>query len=109
MASGNSISDGIKLGLSNYLEREVVFGINDDIKFIWPTVAMFGDWTAYASRFELYKQHPLVIGRYDTHFTHKIEGAIPCPKQDDLIFFRKTLLTIKQGFRKRNSIYLFQI
>jgi hypothetical protein len=84
-ASGNSISDGIKLGLSNYLEREIVFGINDNIKFIWPTVAMFGDWTAYASRFDLYKEHPLVIGRYDTHFTHKIEGAIPCPKQDDLI------------------------
>jgi len=85
MASGNSISDGIKLGLSNYLEHEVVFGINDNIQFIWPTAAMFGDWTAYASRFDLYKEHPLVIGRYDTHFTHQIEGSIPCPKQDNLI------------------------
>jgi len=84
-ASGNSISNGIKLGLSNYLEHEVVFGINDNIQFIWPTAAMFGDWTAYASRFDLYKQHPLVIGRYDTHFTHQIEGSIPCPKQDNLI------------------------
>jgi len=85
MASGNSISDGIKLGLSNYLEHEVVFGINDNIQFIWPTAAMFGDWTAYASRFDLYKEHPLVIGRYDTHFTHQIEGSRECPKHDNLI------------------------
>jgi hypothetical protein len=85
VGSGASVKEGISLGLSSHLEREVTFGINDAIKFFDCTAFTFGDWTAYASRFELYKHHPLVIGRYDTHFTHKIEGSIPCPKQDNLI------------------------
>jgi len=85
LASGASILDGVYQGLFNYLENEVVFSINDNIKFVDSTVAMFGDWTAYASRFDLYKHHPLVIGRYDTHFTHQIEGSLPCPKHEGLI------------------------
>jgi len=85
LGSGASIKQGIDLGLSNYLESNVTFGINDAIKFFDCTAFTFGDWTAYASRYDLYKHHPLVIGRYDTHFTHKIEGSIPCPKQDNLI------------------------
>ena len=88
MASGNSISDGIKLGLSNYLEHEVVFGINDNIKFIDSTVAMFGDWCAYRDRFDLFSKHPLVIGRYDMHIGRSIEGATPCPKHDSLILLK---------------------
>ena len=88
MASGASIRSGLQYGLSNYLEREVVFSLNDNVCFVDSTVAVFGDWTCYADRFEIFKNHPLVIGRYDTHFTHKIEGARPCPKQDGLILLQ---------------------
>jgi len=88
MASGASIRDGLQYGLSNYLEREVVFSLNDNICFVDSTVAVFGDWYAYADRFEIFKNHPLVIGRYDTHFTHEIDGAKPCPKQDSLILLQ---------------------
>ena len=85
MASGASIRQGLPLGLSNYLEREVVFSLNDNIKFVDSTVAIFGDWEAYRDRFELFSNHPLVIGRFDMHIGRSIEGATPCPKHDSLI------------------------
>jgi hypothetical protein len=88
MASGASIRQGLPFGLSNYLEREIVFSLNDNIKFVDSTVAVFGDWTAYRDRFDLYKQHPLVIGRYDMHIGRTIEGATPCPKHDSLILLK---------------------
>lgn len=88
MASGNSISEGIKIGLSSYLKKEVVFSINDNIKFINSTVAMFGDHTAYRDRFDLYSKHPLTIGRFDIHIGNTIEGALPCPKHDSLILLQ---------------------
>lgn len=90
IASGNSISEGINLGLWNYLKDEITFGINDNIKFVYSTVAMFGDWCAYRDRFELFKKHPLVIGRYDTHIGNHIEGALPCPKHDELILLQSS-------------------
>ena len=86
--SGSSILYGMYNGLFFYLPKEVVFSLNDNNKFIQSTVAMFGDWTAYASRFDLYKQHPLVIGRHDMHMGRHIEGAIPCPKHDGLILLQ---------------------
>jgi len=85
MASGASISRGIPLGLSNYLEREVVFSLNDNISFVDSTVAVFGDWECYRDRFELFSKHPLTIGRFDCHIGRTIEGALPCPKHDGLI------------------------
>lgn len=88
MASGNSISEGIENDLFSHLAKEIVFGINDNIQIMDSTVAMFGDWTAYRDRFELYKEHPLVIGRYDMHIGRTIEGALPCPKQDGLILLQ---------------------
>lgn len=88
MASGASIKHGVTLGLSNYLEREVVFSLNDNIKFVDSTVAVFGDWTAYRDRYELFKEHPLVIGRFDMHIGRTIEGATPCPKHDSLILLK---------------------
>jgi hypothetical protein len=49
---------------------------------------MFGDWTAYASRFEIFSKHPLTIGRQDMHIGRHIEGALPCPKHDGLILLQ---------------------
>jgi hypothetical protein len=86
--SGASIKQGINLGLLDFLPYEITFGINDVIKFYCPTVAMFGDWCAYRDRFNLYKNHPLVIGRYDMHIGRTIEGALPCPKHDSLILLK---------------------
>jgi len=88
MASGASIKHGVTLGLSNYLEREVTFSINDNIKFIDSTVAVFGDWTAYRDRFDLFSKHPLTIGRFDMHIGKHIEGATPCPKHEGLILLQ---------------------
>jgi hypothetical protein len=88
IASGASIRSGIELGLSNYLEREVTFSINDNIKFIDSTVAMFGDWCCYRDRFDLFSKHPLTIGRFDMHIGRSIEGATPCPKHDSLILLQ---------------------
>jgi hypothetical protein len=88
MASGASIKHGVSLGLSNYLEREVVFSLNDNIKFVDSTVAVFGDFTAYRDRFNLFSKHPLVIGRHDMHIGRTIEGALPCPKHDSLILLK---------------------
>jgi len=88
LGSGASLRSGIELGLSNYLEREVVFSLNDNIKFIDSTVAMFGDWCAYRDRFDLFSKHPVVIGRFDRHIGRTIEGATPCPKHDSLILLQ---------------------
>lgn len=88
MASGASILDGVYEGLFSHLSKEVVFSLNDNIKFVDSTVAMFGDWCAYADRFDLYKSHHLVIGRYDCHIGRKIEGARECPKHDGLILLK---------------------
>jgi len=86
LASGSSISEAMKR-LPIY-EKEVSFSINDNIKFFESTVAMFGDWTCYRDRFDLFKKHPLVIGRYDTHINNKIDGALPCPKHEGLILLQ---------------------
>jgi len=85
LGSGNSISQGISLGLSNYIENNVTFGINESIKFFDTTAVTFMDWCAYRDRFELYSQHPLTIGCFDNHIGNHIEGATPCPKHDSLI------------------------
>jgi len=84
LGSGNSVASGFPLGLSNYLEREVVFGINESIKFFDTTAVTFMDWCCYRDRFDLYSQHPLSIGCFDTHIGKHIEGATPCPKHDSL-------------------------
>ncbi len=88
LASGASIREGLPLGLSNYLDKEVVFSINDNIKFISSTIVTVGDWTAYRDRFSFYKHHPLVIGIDDPHYHRNFDGAMPCPKQDDLILLK---------------------
>jgi hypothetical protein len=88
LASGSSVLSGIPLGLSNYLEGSVCFSLNDNIQFVDSTVSVFGDWTCYADRFELFKNHPLVIGRFDCHIGRKIESARECPKHDGLILLQ---------------------
>jgi hypothetical protein len=88
MASGASIRQGLPLGLSSYLEQEIVFSINDNISFVDSTVVVFGDHECYRDRFELFSKHPLVIGRFDTHIGRTIEGALPCPKHDSLILLQ---------------------
>ena len=88
LASGASILDGMYEGLFSYLSKEVVFSLNDNIKFVDSTVAMFGDWYAYRDRFELFSKHPLVIGRYDMHIGKHIEGATYCPKHNSLILLK---------------------
>lgn len=90
LGSGASILDGLVQRLQVYLEKEITFSINDNIKFFKSTVAMFGDWTVYRDRFDLFKNHPLVIGRYDTHIGNTIEGATPCPKHDGLILLQSS-------------------
>jgi hypothetical protein len=85
LASGASCKEGFSLGLINYLKKEVTFSINDNIKFIDSTVAMFGDWCAYRDRFDLFSKHPATIGRFDMHIGRSIEGATPCPKHNNLI------------------------
>lgn len=88
IGSGNSLCSGLERGLIDYIEKYPSFGINDAVRFFNCTAYTFGDWTAYASRYDLYKTKNLVIGRYDTHIGNKIEGAIPCPKQPDLILLQ---------------------
>lgn len=88
LGSGYSIREGQSLGLFNSLKTETTFSINDNIKFVDSTVTCFGDWTCYASRHEWFKKHPLVIGRWDTHFFHKINGAIDCPNHKGLILLK---------------------
>lgn len=88
LGSGASVLNGIKLGLSNYIENFPSFGINEAIKFFDCTAYIFGDWCAYADRFELYSEANLVIGRFDTHIGRKIEGARYCPKHKDLILLQ---------------------
>jgi len=90
VASGNSLSEGLMNGLSNYFDTEVCFSLNDNIRFFDTTVAMVGDWTAYADRYDYFKSHPLVIGKYDCHFENKIEGARYCPKQEGLILLKSS-------------------
>ncbi len=88
LASGASIKEGLSFGLYSYLEREVVFSLNDNISFVDSTVSVFGDHECYRDRFELFSKHPLVIGRFDTHIGRTIEGALPCPKHDSLILLK---------------------
>ncbi len=89
-ASGASIKEGINLQLLDYLDKEVVFSLNDNIttSFFNPTITMFGDWTCYRDRYDLFVEHPLVIGRYDMHIGRTIEGATPCPKHDSIILLK---------------------
>jgi hypothetical protein len=88
LASGASIREGVSLGLIPLLKNEVVFSLNDNIRFFKPTVAVFGDWTCYRDRFKLFSNHPLTVGRFDMHIGRTIEGATPCPKHDGLILLQ---------------------
>lgn len=90
LGSGASLQEGIKNGLSSILNNEISFSINDNIKFFNSTAYTFGDHTAYRDRFDLYKNKELVIGRYDAHFIHKIDGALPCTTQDGLILLKSS-------------------
>jgi hypothetical protein len=88
LASGASIREGVSLGLIPLLKNEVVFSLNDNIRFFKPTVAVFGDHTCYRDRFKLFSSHPLTVGRFDMHIGRTIEGALPCPKHDGLILLQ---------------------
>lgn len=85
LGSGNSVSDGIKLGLSNYIENFPSFGINEAIKFFDCTAYTFMDWCAYRDRFDLYSESNLVVGAYDMHIGCQVLGATYCPKHEGLI------------------------
>lgn len=88
LGSGNSVSDGINIGLSNYLENNVSFGINEAVRLFDLTAFVWGDWCAYADRFDLYSEANLVIGRFDMHIGRKIEGARYCPKHNSLLLLK---------------------
>ena len=88
IGSGASVKDGLLLGLNDYLANEVTFGINEAVKFVDCTAYTWGDWTCYRDRFDLYKEKELVIGKHDMHVGRTIEGATPCPKQDDLVLLK---------------------
>jgi hypothetical protein len=90
LGSGNSLQEGIDGGLSSILNNEISFSINDNVKFFNSTSFTFCDWCAYRDRFDLYKNKELVIGRYDSHFIHDIDGALKCPKQDGLILLKSS-------------------
>jgi hypothetical protein len=90
LGSGNSLQEGIEGGLSSILNNEISFSINDNVKFFNSTAFIFGDWCAYRDRFYIYKTKEIVIGRYDSHFIHDIDGALKCPKQDGLILLKSS-------------------
>ena len=68
IGSGNSLQEGIDKGLQFLLENEVVFTLNEEFRFFESTATFFNDWTFYKCRYDLLKNHPLIIGRFDGAF-----------------------------------------
>jgi len=65
VGGGNSISEGIKLGLWDKLKYEYTFGINSAIYFMKPTVPVWGDWWFYKENKKELDKYPLTIGMFD--------------------------------------------
>lgn len=47
------------------MKTEVTFTLNEEFHFFDSTITIFSDWTFYKCRYELLKNHPLIIGRWD--------------------------------------------
>lgn len=83
IGSGNSINQEI----FPLLKNEFTFGINETIQFFESTVAVYGDWYCYYSRYAQFSNHPLVIGRYSNEYNHP---EFEFPKHKDLILLNSS-------------------
>lgn len=82
IGGGNSISEGIKLGLWDKISTECTFGINSLIYFFKPTVVMWGDWRFYRENKEELDKYNLVVGMFDGKIGNG--GNFKCPKGTNL-------------------------
>lgn len=87
VGSGSSILEGVYQGLWDILQKEITFSINDNIRFFLSTVAMFGDWTCYKSRYSYFASHPLTIGKFSCEFNHP---EFDCPTHKGLILLQSS-------------------
>ena len=65
IGSGESLTEGLNKGIQDLLKNEVTFTLNEEFRFFDSTITTFSDWTFYKCRYELLKNHPLIIGRWD--------------------------------------------
>jgi len=67
IGSGNSLTEGFEKKLPKLLQNEVVFTVNEEFRFFNSTLTTFCDWTFYKCRYNLLKEHPMIIGKHDVH------------------------------------------
>jgi len=72
IGSGNSLQEGFDNNLQELLKYKTVFTLNEEFRFFNSTVTFFGDWTFYKCRYDLLKNHPLIIGRFDNKFNNDV-------------------------------------
>lgn len=105
IGAGNSIRPELQNGLWDKLRNEYTFALNDVIYFFEPTVPVFVDWYWYRSRFEAFKNYPLVVGKYDakifaTHPEIKVTNV-----SDNTIFLQPSENVYHGKNSLKNGIY----
>jgi len=87
IGSGNSLQEGLDKNIQNLLKNEITFTLNEEFRFFDSTATFFTDWTFYQCREKLLKNHPLIIGRFDSHIGAKDRKTkkLYCSKLPQLI------------------------
>jgi len=87
IGSGNSLQCGLNKGIQKLLKNEITFTLNEEFRFFDSTVEIFGDWTFYKCRYDLLKNHPMIVGRWDFHIgtENRETKELYCEKLPQLI------------------------
>jgi len=65
------MTEGFEKKVPKLLQNEVVFTLNEEFRFFNSTLTLFNDWTFYKCRYNLLKNHPMIVGRWDSHIGTK--------------------------------------
>jgi hypothetical protein len=85
IGSGNSLQEGLDRGIQDLFKNEITFTLNEEFRFFNSTATFFLDWTFYKCRYELLKNHPLIIGRFNPDIRHD-NPQCPPPLQQLFMF-----------------------
>lgn len=87
IGSGNSLQIGLDKEIQNLLKNEVTFAINEEFRFFNSTIITFVDWTFYKCRYNLLKNHPMIVGIWNSHIgaRNRVTKEYYCKKLPQLI------------------------
>lgn len=102
--SGNSITEGLKYDIMDYLQTHITIGLNRWYQHAFePTFTTFVDWQFYRDNLEALEKQGLIIGKYDPQIKYckygKGQPAVNIQKQNTILLPKHNTYYGKDSWR----------